>query len=242
MTLSYTQVNLDSIAFAPVDTNRHGGKYASVSYGGSRMGFVLGDETTFSRVAFEPGKFEQSSDKWGMKIELSGEPERFMRNLEAKVMEAGVANKETWFKRGLFVPSDDAVKSQFMSKLTESTNPTFPDPTYRFGVHPSGDKATEVLIAPSMEELSKAAPGSLDDIKRGMAVLPVLRTAGTRTSPPSACPLPRSSSSPVQHSVLAAPQLRTACLDNISLPSLTPCTLACARWRLVFCRRLWHLV
>jgi len=144
------------------------------------LNIKLGDKDTLLRVAFGPEQSKYNTDnpqKRTMKVELNGDTEQFVRTFEAKVVEAGIANKDKLFKKGMFVPSDDAIKNMFMSKLTESTNPIYPAPSFKFTVR-TGENATEVLFAPSMDELSKVEPGPLDEIKQGMFVFPIINPKG----------------------------------------------------------------
>ena len=175
MSIPCAQINLDDIAFAAQPKpNSQGGKYVSISHQGGRPeNILLGDESTFSRVAFAPEQDKTKPDKWTMKIEVGGAREDLVRGMEAKAVEAAVTNK--WFKKGLFEPSADAVKGQLTSTLKDSTKAEYPDPSFKIHVPPG---VTEVMIAPSMDALDEAQPGSLDDIKQGMIVLPVIRTKG----------------------------------------------------------------
>ena len=74
------------------------------------------------RVGFPPEQSKYNTDnpqKQTMKVELNGDTEQFVRTFEAKVVEAGIADKDKLFKKGMFVPSDDAIKTMFMSKLSD---------------------------------------------------------------------------------------------------------------------------
>ena len=188
MATHYSQINLDALEFAPPKQNKTGGKNMLISLAGSPgvLNIKLGDKDTLLRVEFPPEQSKYNTDnpqKQTMKVELNGDTEQFVRNFETKAIEAGIANKDKLFKKGMFVPSDDAVKNMFMSKLTESTNPIYPAPSFKFTVR-TGENATEVLFAPSMDELSKVEPGSLDDIKQGMFVLPIINPKGELLPPP----------------------------------------------------------
>ena len=180
MPLLHSQMDLEQIIFAAPTTNGNGGKYVSIGYihASERPWFQLGDKNTLSRVAFVPEQDRNNVDKWTMKIELNGTMLVFIRGLETKVVEAGCANADLWFKRGLFVPSADAIQGMFTSKLKDSTKAEYPDPTFHFRVHPSGEDQTEVYVAASVDEIGDAPEGTLDDIAKGDLVLPILRTKG----------------------------------------------------------------
>jgi len=169
------QIDMNDISFAPKpEPNRNGGKYVSISHQGEHMvNILLGDESTFSRVAFAPEQDKTKPEKWTMKIEVGGAREAFVRGIEAKAVQAAVANG--WFKKGLFEPSADAVKSQINSTLKESAKAEYPDPSFKMHCPP---EVTDVMIAPSMDALHEAQPGTIHDITQGMLVLPVIRTKG----------------------------------------------------------------
>ena len=178
MPLLHSQMDLEQITFAALSTNGNGGKYVSIAHAGERPWFQLGDKNTLTRVAFVPEQDRNNVDKWTMKIEINGTALEFIRGLEAKVVEAGCANAESWFKRGTFVPSAHAIEGMFNSKLKDSTKAEYPDPTFNIRVHPSGEDETEVYVAASIDEIGAPTKGALDDIAQGDLVLPILRTKG----------------------------------------------------------------
>ena len=168
------------------ETNRNGGKFASVYFNTrtERVVFQLGElgntvaDSTLLRVTFKPEQYEM---KYNLKVDISGAPRDFLRSLEKKVIDSAIDHH--WFKNA----TEEKVRSMFSSRLKESDNSQYPDDTFKFRINMLSDKEpTEIFVIEAGPDGAlknangdvECTEGSIDDLLQGSMIIPVLRTKG----------------------------------------------------------------
>ena len=157
-------------------------KHATVKYGGARLTFQLTDAANSLRAPFGLDDGSKFGGKPSLNLEM---PEAqlafFQGGIEATVKEAAVKNKEAWFGAIKPLPTDEAVRASFNSRVREDEAGKY-TPTLKVNVGLGADasKAVRVLTARRLPngKVTKPAPGAPADVTRGCRVVPVLRTAG----------------------------------------------------------------
>ena len=178
----YSDLNLSKLTF---DATPQGSeiKHASVKYDGQRLCFQIEDVSTGSlRAPFGVDDGSKFGNKPSLKVELR-EPQRafFQDVLEAKVKEAAVKHKATWFGALKPLPDDAAVRASFNSRIYQDENKNY-QPGLKVNVNLTDDKKPKVNVLLTRRlgngKITKPAIGSAEDVARGCSVVPVLRTAG----------------------------------------------------------------
>ena len=158
-------------------------KHATVKYGGERLAFQLSDAATSLRAPFGLDDGSKFGGKPSLNIEMPEAQLAFFRGgIEATVKEAAVKNKEAWFGAIKPLPTDEAVRAAFNSRVREDEAGRYA-PTLKVNVALGADAAkgaVRVLTARRLPngKVTKPAPGSPADVMRGCRVVAVLRTAG----------------------------------------------------------------
>ena len=106
----------------------------------------------------------------------------FRGGIEAAVKEAAIKNKGVWFGAVKPLPTDEAVRAAFNSRVRQDEAGKYA-PTLKVNVALGADAAkgaVRVLTARRLANgnVTKPAPGSPADVTRGCRIVPVLRTAG----------------------------------------------------------------
>ena len=105
----------------------------------------------------------------------------FRGGIEAAVKEAAVKNKGVWFGAVKPLPTDEAVRAAFNSRVREDEAGKY-TPTLKVNVGLGADAAKAVRVLTARRKpngkVTKHAPGSPANVTRGCRVVPVLRTAG----------------------------------------------------------------
>ena len=178
----YSDLDLSKLTFDATPQGE-GTKYASVKYDGQRLCFQLEDVSTGSlRAPFGIDDGSKFGNKPSLKIELR-EPQRafFQDGIEAKVKEAAVKHKATWFGALKPLPDDAAVRASFNSRVHQDENGNYP-PGLKVNINLLDDKKPKVNVLTTRrldnDKIAKPVPGSAEDVARGSSVVPVLRTAG----------------------------------------------------------------
>jgi len=187
----YNESNLASVGFGEPRNNTSGGKFVPLydTEPKNRVQFQLGqlgdtvDTTTALRVAFSPEANKFDPSKMEMTVELEGGPLSFVKALEGKVVDAAVQNKKAWFKKVEKKSlSDDVVRSQFSSRIKSSSSEEYSSDTMKVRVDP--DETEVYIVKVDSDGNTKhggnvdCTKGSLDAVKRGSLVIPVIRTRG----------------------------------------------------------------
>jgi hypothetical protein len=144
-----SQINLDDVTLAAQPApNANGGKFVSISLRGGRPEDILLGDAG----TFSRVAFEPEQDKTKPeKWAMKGRTERPARCLYARAgVQGGRGGRD--------------------QRLAQA------GPVHAVGG--GGQRLTEVMVAPSLDALHEAEPGVLGDIKKGMLVLPILRTKG----------------------------------------------------------------
>ena len=100
----------------------------------------------------------------------------FRGGIEAAVKEAAVKNKEAWFGAAKPLPTDEAVRAAFNSRVREDEAGRYA-PTLKVNVALGADAAkgaVRVLTARRLAngKVTKPAPGSPADVTRGCRIVP----------------------------------------------------------------------
>ena len=166
-----------------IDTTPQGAeiKHATVKYDGGRPTFQLEAATGSLRCPFGVDDGSKFSGKPSLNIELPSEQLAFFQDqLEAKVKDAAVANKDAWFGAIKPLPSDDAIHTSFNSRIKVDEAGKYPA-TLKVNINLSeGPKKVQVLTSRRLADgkITKPKPATTDAVVRGARVVPVLRTAG----------------------------------------------------------------
>ena len=179
-TALYSDLDLSKLT---LDTTPQGAeiKHAAVKYSGERLAFQLEAATGSLRCPFGLDDGSKFNGKPSLNIELPGEQLAFFKDeLEVKVKDAAVANKQTWFGAIKPAPSDDAIRSSFNSRIKADEEGKYPS-TLKVNINlAEGGKKVQVLTSRRLAngKISKPQPDTADAVVRGARVVPVLRTAG----------------------------------------------------------------
>jgi len=166
-----------------IDANLQGAeiKHATVKYGGERLAFQLEAATGSLRCPFGIDDGSKFNGKPSLNLELPGEQLAFLQTVvEAKVKDAAVKNKASWFGALKPLPSDDAVRAALNSRIKTDEAGNY-QPALKVNVNLSdGPKKVQVLASRRTADgkLAKPQPATTDAVVRGARVVPVLRTAG----------------------------------------------------------------
>ena len=158
-------------------------KHAMVKYGGERLAFQLTDAANSLRAPFGLDDGSKFGGKPSLNLEMPDAQLAFFRGgIEAAVKEVAVKNKGVWFGAVKPLPTDEAVRAAFNSRVREDEAGRYA-PTLKVNVALGVDAAkgaVRVLTARRLAngKVTKPAPGSPADVTRGCRVVPVLRTAG----------------------------------------------------------------
>lgn len=176
----YSDVNISKLTVDPIPQGQDI-KHATVKYEGDRLAFQLEAATGSLRTPFGVDDGSKFNAKPTLSIELPPPQQAFFQGqLEAKVKEAAVANKATWFAAIKPPPSDDAVRAGFNSRIKTDETGKYP-PVLKVNVTLlDGPKKVQVLTSRRTADgkLTKPQPATVDAVVRGARVVPVLRTAG----------------------------------------------------------------
>eukprot|EP00966_Prymnesium_polylepis_P171584 3967086-Prymnesium_polylepis.1 len=157
--------------------------HATAKYDGLRLAFQLEDVNAGSlRVPFGIDNGSKFGGKPSLKVELPEAQRAFFQDkLEAKVKEAAVQNKATWFSAIKPLPNNAAVRAAFNSRVYQDDNGTYP-PALKVNITLSDEKKQKVNVLTTRRvadgKIAKPTPGSPCDVVRGGSVVPVLRTVG----------------------------------------------------------------
>ena len=156
-------------------------KHATVKYNGERLSFQLEAATRSLRCPFGIDDGSKFSGKPSLNIELPDEQRAFFQGeLEAKVKDAAVEHKAAWFGAIKPLPSDDAVRAGFNSRVKTDDGGNY-SATLKVNVSlAEGAKKLKVLTSRRMADgkITKPQPADANAVARGTRVVPVLRTAG----------------------------------------------------------------
>lgn len=179
--------DLDLASKLTIDATPQGNeiKHATVKYNGERLAFQLEAATGSLRCPFgidDGSMYNGKPCKPSLNIELPGEQLAFFKDeLEVKVKDAAVAHKETWFGAIKPLPSDDAIRAGFNSRIKTDDQGKFPATLkVNVGLNAEGDKKVKVLTSRRLADgkITKPQPATAGAVVRGARVVPVLRTAG----------------------------------------------------------------
>ena len=136
------------LAQLTVDTKLQGSnetRFATVKYKDARPVFQMAGVSEAMRAPFGIDDGSKFGNKPSLKIELR-EPQRafFQDVIEAKVKEAAVLNKATWFGAIKPLPDDAAVRASFNARVQDD-NEKFP-PGLKLNISLSDDKKPKVNV------------------------------------------------------------------------------------------------
>lgn len=175
MAPNHATFDFRELSFANETTpNKQGGKGVSVGYGAGkeRVHFQLGDAKEALRCPWGLDRPNDPTEKAYFKLELTEETQTFVQNLESAVLGAAEANSVAWFKKAL---SPVVLDSRFTSNIKPSTKEDKPD-CVKIKVVETGKDATVVQVRHRKgHKLTKAVAGTVDDIKAGDVIVPVVR-------------------------------------------------------------------
>ena len=154
----------------------------SVAHNGSeRLSFQLCGATDSLRAPFGVDDDSKYGNKPSLSIELPTEQLAFIQDgIEAVVKAAAVTYKATWFRGIKPLPSDDAVRDSFSSRIKTDDSGKYP-PSLKVNVClVSGPKHVLVHSTTRVADgrISQPLRDSVYSVVRGSHVLPMLRTAG----------------------------------------------------------------
>ena len=155
-------------------------KFAPVEYAGGRLSLQLVGATDSMRVPFAIDDGSKFNSKPTVRIELAPDQLAFFEGkIESKVKEAAIQNKATWFGAIKPLPTDDAIRNGFSSRVT--VDPRFA-PNLKVNVNLGPEPAKKVRVSTTTRKpngkLTQPQPGSPDQVTSACYVIPVLRTTG----------------------------------------------------------------
>ena len=173
MVLTYTDFDIGQLTFAPkVATSRAGGKYVSVAYHLQQVEFQLGTsprDTMRTPFGAELAARDDPTSAMVVKIELDGSKQRFIERIEAATTTAAQLNSQEWFGR--------SNPSAVHNSLLKEQNGDRP-PVLKLKIA-TGPRATVISVASLTNgKLSRPVLGTVEDIKPGVFLLPVIRIQG----------------------------------------------------------------
>ena len=181
-----------------------GNKYAYMTLG-ARPVVQLATVDAPLRAPFGYDDGSKFGSKPSLKLELGAAQLEWVRGVEAQVVTAADKHKADWFPGVKPVPTTEAVRAGFSSRVYEDEASSYP-PTLRVNLSLDAAKApvqVSVLRRLPSGEYVGPTPGSIDDVGKGCLVVPVLQTAGgvwvkakARASPPHTHPHPHAAASP----------------------------------------------
>ena len=175
----FTDIELSKLV---IDTKLQGTeiKFASIKYEEQRLAFQLVDAKGSLGVPFgldDGTRF--SGGKPSMRLELPQSQLAFMEQVEAKVKQAAVENKKTWFGSINPLPTDNTILSAFTSRV--GLDDKYP-PSLKVNVNLNPDSEKRMLVSSTRRlpngKLAKPQEGSPDQVNPACTVIPILRTAG----------------------------------------------------------------
>ena len=177
----FSDLNLSQLV---IDATLQGSeiKHATVKYAGERLTFQLSEAATSLRAPFGVDDGSKYGSKPSLNIEMPDAQYTFFRSgIEAKVKEAAVENKEAWFGAIKPLPTDDAIRDSFNSRVRDDEAGKY-TPTLKVNVSLGVDASKTVRVLTTRRlpngKVTKPVPGAPSDVTRGCSVVPVLHTAG----------------------------------------------------------------
>ena len=166
--------NFGNLTFdGSVSTNRGGGKYVQVAYQGTQVVFQLGTsvhDTLRTPFGAEYAAKDDPTSGFVMKVELTPEIQAFIEQFEAKTVEAANKHSQAWFGK----PTPNAMHNSTVKEQNGDRPPCL-----KLKIATEGSRPTSVQVATLTDgKLSKPTTGTVDDIKPGSSVLPIVRLQG----------------------------------------------------------------
>ena len=176
----FTDIDISKLTIGAKPMGTEMTKYATVEYEDRRLSLQLVQATGSLRVPFPIDDGSRFNSKPSVRIELPPQQLTFFQGeLESKVKEAAIQNKEAWFGAIKPLPTDDDVRNGFVSRVSE--DPKFA-PNLKVNVNLGPDSAKRVRVSTACRtpngKLTQLKDSSPDQVSGGCYVIPVLRTAG----------------------------------------------------------------
>ena len=157
-----------------------GNKYAYVKLDGARPVVQLATVDAPLRAPFGYDDGSKFGSKPSLKLEVGAAQLEWVRGVEAQVVTAADKHKADWFPGVKPVPTTEAVRAGFSSRVYVDEASSYP-PTLRVNLSLDASKApvqVSVLRRLPSGEYVGPTPGSINDVGKGCLVVPVLQTAG----------------------------------------------------------------
>jgi hypothetical protein len=179
MVLNYTDMDITKLGFSANVANKNGRKTAAVTYDGKRIEevpFQLGNPNETLRCPFGVDTYPKTGppESMSMKLELTPEVKEFLKAFEGKTVEAATDHSVKWFGKEM---SYAQLETTFSSRVKAQSDADRPD-TLTLKVEFGTRKTSVVVVEWNDGMVTKPVPASLDDIKAGAMVVPIVRVQG----------------------------------------------------------------
>ena len=172
---THVTFDFDALKYAATTTpNTRGGRYVKVGYGPSngQVNFMLGLNPLDTIRTPYGAEFASPDDPTSgkvMKLELTEDKLAFMQQLEQTTIDAANTNSQAYFGR----PVPNATHNSAIKENGEGK------PLVLKVKIAEGSRATQVMVTTLQDgEFTPQVPGTVDDIKPGSMLLPILRVQG----------------------------------------------------------------
>jgi hypothetical protein len=179
MVITSVDFNFTKLVYtSDLKSNANGGKFATVGYetDKNQVEFQLGNSPKDAlRCAYEVelSSKEDTASGWQMKLRLSDEAKLFIQGLDDATIDAAEKNIASWFNKKNW--GHEKVKGMHVSAIKESD---YGD-CLKLKVVKEGTKQTTVYVASWKNgKLTTPKRGTLDDVKQGSMVLPIITIKG----------------------------------------------------------------